>query len=49
LKKAYKLAIEADKKSEFINYFKKELKDLVTEQSFIDMRAELAEHKAMFE
>lgn len=48
-KQAYKLAIESNKKREVSNYFKEELKDLVTEESFISMRRELTEHEAMFE
>jgi hypothetical protein len=47
-KQAYKIAIEIDKKSEYLNYFKKELKDMVTEKEFISMRREVTEHEAMF-
>jgi len=48
-KQAYKIAIEIDKKTEYLNYFKKELKDMVTSEEFISMRREVAEHEAMFE
>ena len=47
-KQAYKISIEMNKKAEFLNYFKSELKDMITEDSFIEMRKEIKEHKEMF-
>jgi len=48
-KKAYKLAIEAQKKDEYTKYFETELKEMITNKNFIAMRKELSDYKAMFE